>query len=351
MKSAWMLLIAVSLLTLCGVSVQLGISGHLPDGNSFVPLIAGAVVAILCALLLRGGRIRFLLRFHWVAYVIAIALLSALIVFGREYRGALYLPGRINPSELVKLCVVFWSAGYFMRDKSSRKLFSGFRDLAIYVCALGFVLVEVAVAHDFGLIAQLVVTVAVMMFACSWLWGTLALGTVAAGAMFVASHPFGHLAKRFAIWRDPFVDATGASWQVLQGFVAILIGDWCGTGSKFGEAGAIPIASSDFVYAAVAEEWGFIGCAAIMVLWLVVFTCALLAAARKAKTSPNEAILAVGVVASLAVQVILNVAGVLNVLPMTGITLPLISHGGSSLAVTLVFCGLLCALSARDKSG
>ncbi len=349
MRRDWILFAAALALTLCGVSVQLGIAGYLPGGDSFIPLVIGIAAAMSAVLFLGGGRLKYLLEFYWLAYVAAFGLMAALIAFGREYRGALYLPGRINPSELVKLCVVFWSAGYFMRYKKSRGLFSGVGDFLVYVSAFGVLLAEIAVAHDFGLIAQLVITVAVMMFACSWFWGVVSLGTVAAGAAFIAAHPFGHLARRFAVWRDPFADATGSGWQVLQGFVAVLIGGWHGTGAKFGEVGAIPIASSDFVYAAVAEEWGFTGCAVILSLWLIVFIRGLSAAWRKTNTSPVEAVLAVGIVASLALQVILNVAGVLNVLPMTGITLPLISHGGSSLAVTLVFCGLLCAVSSQNK--
>ncbi len=350
MKKDWLLLLAVILLTLCGVSVQLGIAGYLPDVNSFIPLIIGFVAVLFSVLFLNGERIKFLLKFHWFAYLLAMGLVGALIVFGREYRGALYLPGRINPSELVKLCMVFWSAGYFMRDEKSRKLFSGVKDFFVYVCAFAFVLLGLAVVNDFGLIAQLVVTVSVMMFVCSWFWGIVSLGTIAAGAAFVAAHPFGHLAKRFAVWRDPFIDATGSSWQVLQGFVALLVGSWHGVGEKFGEVSAIPIASSDFVYAALAEEWGLIGCAVILGLWLFVFVRGLLISANSIKTLPSVAILAAGIVTSLAVQVILNVAGVLNVLPMTGITLPLISHGGSSQAVTLLFCAILCAAQGKEHS-
>ena len=171
------------------------------------------------------------------------------------------------------------------------------------------------------------------------------------GMAFVAAHPVGHLATRFAVWRDPFGDVTGAGWQVLQGLTAILSGGMTGTGFGMGEVQSVPIVASDFVYAAVAEELGLAGCLAVLALWAFVFVRGVMAAVRRSADSPAEALLAAGIVASLAVQVVLNVAGVLNALPMTGITLPLISLGGSSQATTLMMCGVLVGVSGSRGDG
>jgi len=107
----------------------------------------------------------------------------------------------------------------------------------------------------------------------------------------------------------------------------------------------VPIVTSDFVYAAVAEEIGLVGCALLLIVYATLFSRGLRAAG--ATKTPFERLLCVGLTASLATQTIFNVAGVTKALPMTGITLPLISHGGSSLITTLLIAGMLTGLSDR----
>ena len=169
---------------------------------------------------------------------------------------------------------------------------------------------------------------------------------------FVAAHPSGHLATRFAAWRDPFGDVTGAGWQTLQGLTAILSGGMTGTGFGMGDVQAVPIVASDFVYTALAEEWGLVGCAVVLALYGVGMVRGLMASNRLSRTeNVGGALLAAGLVASLAVQVLLNVGGGLNAVPMTGIPLPLLSLGGSSLMVTLVSLGILLGLSRHCRNG
>ncbi len=347
MKVDWILLVALTLLTGLGVVVQTRLAGTVPDGL-VLPLALGLGAGLVAAVMCAGGRAGRVLRSWgpWLAWGLAFALMAALLVFGRRYRGGLYLPGRINPSELVKLCLVVFAAGRLVGKKglvSARGVFT--------CCGpIGVVGVLVAVAGDFGLLAQLALTLAAVLFAVSWVWGTLAFGVIGLGFACAAVHPVGHLATRFAVWRDPLADTTGAGWQTLQSLAAVVSGGVRGLGFGMGDVNAVPIVSSDFVFAALAEELGLMGCAGVLALWGVVFVRGLLAAARRASQGERtEALLATGIVASLAVQVILNVAGVLNALPMTGIPLPLISHGGSSLAVTLTLCGILCGVARKAK--
>ena len=135
-----------------------------------------------------------------------------------------------------------------------------------------------------------------------------------------------------------------------------------------GEVHSVPIVSSDFVYAALSEELGFAGCSIVLILWLILLLLPLISllsshgdSPRKNGDSPRKDgkngdsppmeigswLLSVGLVTSLGCQLLLNVAGVLNVLPMTGITFPLLSHGGSSLVAVLAMCGIL---NAADSS-
>ncbi len=377
MKRDWWMCAAVVVLAVFGFLLQVRLAGTVPALEGTMPLLAGMVAGVVAAVACGGGRAgRFLEgKGKWIAFVVAVALMLALLAFGRRYRGGLYLPGRINPSEIVKLCLVAFLAGWLGRrkfkvDKVSKagkvgkvdkvgkdvkdlkdlkdlkdvKYLKVFKGLAL----CGLLLLLVAGAGDFGLLAQLAITVAAMLWAESWAWGSISAIVLAGGMAFAAAYPYGHLATRFAVWRDPFGDVTGAGWQTLQGLTAILSGGMTGAGFGLGEVQSVPIVASDFVYAAVAEELGLVGCAIVLALWALVFARGLRTAARRAADAPSEALLATGIVASLAVQLVLNVAGVLNALPMTGITLPLISLGGSSQATTLLMCGVLVGISCAS---
>ena len=337
MRRDWWMCAAVLVLAVFGFLLQVRLAGNVPGLSGLAPLLTGLFGGIAAAAACGGGRAeRFLTgKGKWIAFGVAAALMAALLVFGRRYRGGLYLPGRINPSELVKLCLAAFLAGWMGKPGRTVK--------GLALCAALFLMV--AASGDFGLLAQLAITVAALLWAASWYWGGAAFLLLAGGIALAAAYPSGHLATRFAVWRDPFGDVTGAGWQTLQGLTAILSGGLTGTGFGLGEVQTVPIVASDFVYAAVAEELGLAGCMTILALWAFVFARGICTAVRRAADAPAEALLATGIVASLAVQLVLNVAGVLNALPMTGITLPLISLGGSSQATVLLMCGVLAGVS------
>ena len=355
MRRDWWMCAAVLALAVFGVLLQVRLAGTVPTLQGLSPLLAGMAVGVAASVACGGGRAgRFLEgKGKWIAFGMAVMLLLALVVFGRRYRGGLYLPGRINPSELVKLCLVAFLAGWMGTPGRTTKGLSPRMTQGIVkglsLCGCLFVLV--AVTGDFGLLAQLAITVAAMLWAASWLWGGVAILSIAGGMALVASHPAGHLATRFAVWRDPFGDVTGAGWQTLQGLTAIVSGGMTGAGFGMGNVQAVPIVASDFVYAAMAEDLGLAGCFVVLALWALVLARGIMAAARRTEFAPVEALLATGIVASLAVQLVLNVAGVLNALPMTGITLPLISLGGSSQATVLAMSGVLAGVSGKVSQG
>ena len=343
-RDGW-LLAAVCALAALGFFLQIRIAETVPGVGFFLPYALGSVCGIAAMFVFSGERTDVLLRARWIALGVALVLLAALLVFGRRYRGGLYLPGRINPSELVKLCMVVFAAGTLADGRVTR------RCLAELGAGYGAVALAVAAAKDFGLLAQLAVTVAAVLFAASWSWGCAAFTVLASGVAFMFARPTGHLATRLAVWRDPLADASGAGWQTLQGLTAVVSGGWWGVGAKLGDVRNVPIVASDFVYTALAEEWGLVGCAAVLALYGVIFVRGLMASDRLSRAeNAGGALLAAGLVASLAVQVLLNIGGVLNAVPMTGIPLPLLSLGGSSLVVTLVSLGLLLGLSRPNST-
>lgn len=339
----WMIA-AVCLLAALGFFLQIRIAEAVPGVGFFLPYVLGLVCGMVAMFFFTGERADVLLRARWVAIGMAAALMAALLVFGRRYRGGLYLPGRINPSELVKLCMVVFAAGTLSDGRVTM------RRLLELGAGYGVVALAVALARDFGLLAQLAATGAAVLFAASWFWGCTAFVTIAGGVAFMFMRPTGHLATRLAVWHDPLADAAGAGWQTLQGLTAVVSGGWWGVGAKLGDVRNVPIVASDFVYTALAEEWGLVGCAAVLALYGVIFARGLMASDRLSRAeNAGGALLAAGLVASLAVQVLLNVGGVLNAVPMTGIPLPLLSLGGSSLMVTLVSLGILLGLSRSGR--
>lgn len=331
-------------LALFGVAFQARIAHAAPG---LWPFAAGLAAAFGAAFACGGGRGERLLRGKvggWAALGGAAFLMALLLVFGRRYRGGLYLPGLINPSEFVKIGAVAFAAAAMARreGRPSPALFLGF----------GAVVALAALAGDFGLAAQLAITLAAMLFAVSWAWGSAAFGLVVAGFVFAAMFPAGHLAVRFSVWRDPFADATGSGWQTLQGLVAVVRGGAAGAGFGLGEVQNVPIVSSDFVYAALAEDLGLVGCAAVLAAWSALLAFAFRAARRAADAGRmGSALLASGLAWGIGAQIALNVGGVLNAVPMTGIPLPLVSHGGTSLVATLAACGILAGLAGGHEAG
>ena len=370
--------VLVLVLAAGGFLYQVRLAEALPSARAALPLATGVLLFGVLSVLFARGRLRILLAKPWLFYALAMALMMALMVLGRRYRGGLYLPGRVNPSEFVKLFFVLFVAGHLAQRRAADGRIV-LRTVVVQLMAFGGLALAIVAVRDFGLLAQLGVTWAAILFVASVGWGLVAILGGGVAAMTILAHPFGHLATRVAVWRDPFSNATGAGWQTLQGLAALVSGGWWGKGMGMGEVHSVPIVSSDFIYAALGEELGFAGCAIILVLWMILlilplipFVCSYLPTSGDSPRSSRNGdsprnsrdgdsprssrngdspqwgmeLLAVGLVASLGCQLVLNVAGVLNVLPMTGITFPLLSHGGSSLVAVLAMCGILNAASS-----
>lgn len=175
-------------------------------------------------------------------------------------------------------------------------------------------------------------------------WGYLvAGGAIAALAAYAGFQLFAHARLRFIAWQNPFSDPAGQGWQILQSLSAMFSGGMWGSGLGAGAPGAVPIAASDFIYAVVAEELGFVGCVFLAILYLSLFYRGYRAADQQRNLFAQT--LAAALTTMLALQVLMNIGGVTKAIPLTGITLPLISHGGSSLVTSFIMLGLLAALS------
>ncbi|MDO5118990.1 MAG: FtsW/RodA/SpoVE family cell cycle protein [Coriobacteriales bacterium] len=156
---------------------------------------------------------------------------------------------------------------------------------------------------------------------------------------------FYHVQVRVQIWIDPFADPSGSGLQIVQSLYSLADGSLVGTGIGKGLPRLIPIVESDFIFSAIGEEMGLLGGSAVLILFML-FTVRGLATAARAK-SDTSAFAAVGLTAAVAVQAFIIVGGVTKFLPLTGVTLPFMSQGGSSLLASFIIVGLL--LRAGDE--
>jgi cell division protein FtsW len=152
---------------------------------------------------------------------------------------------------------------------------------------------------------------------------------------------------RVEAWWDPWADPSGRSFQIVQSLIALAAGGVFGSGPGLGAPTLIPVVHSDFLFAALGEEWGLLGIVAMLAL-LLAFVFRGLQIAVRAPNAFNQ-LLAAGLTALIGVQALLIIGGVIKVIPLTGLTLPFMSYGGSSLLVHFIMLGLLLRLSGSNQ--
>jgi cell division protein FtsW (lipid II flippase) len=301
-------------------------------------------------------------KYTWAA--IGVGLLLAVLVLGRDVNGArlgiAIGPLTAQPSELLKVILVVFLAGYLSENQSllaeeSTRL-GPIRlpplpylapMVAMWAMALGIVVVE----RDLGAALLFFLVFLLLLYVATARASYVVLGLIAAAIGGVLVYLLlGYVRTRVDVWIDPFADAQGAGYQVVQALHAFARGGLIGTGLGGGLptiAGRPPIPAlhTDFPFAALGEELGLVGILAILGLYLVVIERGL----RIAAAAPDEfrSILAAGLSLVVGVQAFIILAGNLKIIPLTGITLPFISYGGSSLLANGLVVGLLIALSDR----
>jgi len=315
----------------------------------------GLALMLLLILLFRKGRYRMLEPLAVPCVIAAIALLGVIFVWGVRYRGALFFTGYTNPSELVKILLIIFLSGFLIRwRKELKDTAAGLPRLTSAAVILllifwGMPMALLLVQRDLGLIVMLNAVLIVLIFMATGRASYLAVGFLFGAAFCTAAYAFtAHGQARFVTWLNPFADSTGKSWQILQALSAMYSGGLWGVGLGGGSPEYIPIASSDLVYAVIGEEIGYVGCGVVVVFFLALFFRGYRIASQVA--NPFGRLLAAGIVTTLTFQTLLNIGGVTKSLPLTGTTLPFISHGGSSLLTTFLSVGLLLALSEKEPA-
>lgn len=279
------------------------------------------------------------------------------LVHGEEVNGArLWLqvgPMQLQPGELAKLTMVVFLAGYLARKRMLLSvanhrvgplLLPAPRHLAPVLAAAGAALVIMVAQKDLGTSLLFLGVFIVMLYVGTGrlAYPTIGLATFAAGAA-VAYRIFGHVQARIAIWFDPWSRIDDQGYQLAQSLFALGTGGLTGTGLGLGLPDDIPFAATDAIFAVLGEELGLLGATAVLLLYLVIVVRGF----RIALDADSEVgtLLAAGLTTILGLQVFVIVGGLTRVVPFTGITLPFVSYGGSSLLSNYVLLALLLRIS------
>jgi peptidoglycan glycosyltransferase len=320
-------------------------------------IAVGVGAFILTLLFLR--RVRDLERYRWTIGLGGVGLLLLPLVpgVGKTINGAKIWVGigpvSFQPGEFAKILLAVFFASYLV-EKRELLAVSSFRlgplplpdpkHLGPVLLAWGVSLVVMVAQRDLGssllFFALFVALLWVSTERATYLVVGLAL--FAGGALF-AHTQFSHVQQRVDIWLDPWQDPKDDGFQIVESAFAFSAGGVTGTGLNLGSPTRIPYAETDFIFAAVGEELGLVGASAVLLAFLLIVGAGLRIALRT--EVPFERLLATGLTVLIGVQSFIIMAGVVRLLPLTGVTLPFVSYGGSSLIANYVLLALLLRIS------
>lgn len=350
------LLNAIGLVLIARLDVAYHPHRHLA-GAQLRWLVISVVIFVATLVFVRDVRTLARYRYTWAAAGVALILLPIVPGVGQTINGArLWVrlgPLSFQPGEFGKICLVLFFAGYL---SERREL------LAVAIRRIGPI--GIPEFRHFGpiLVAWLVSVVvliqekelgaSLLFFAIFvvMIWVATArpiyplAGLVLfSGGAYVSYHLFGYVRARFAVWLDPFATAHGRGYQIVQSLFALATGGVFGTGLGLGRPDLIPEVSTDFIFSAVGEELGLVGTTALLCAYAL-FGARAFGLATRCRDDFSK-LLVTGLATVFSLQTVLIIGGVTRLIPLTGVTLPFMSYGGSSLLANFVMVALLLRVS------
>ena len=299
---------------------------------------AATVIALFIPVIIR--KLKILPRLTWLYASLGIIALLAVFALATISGGAklsLTVGGiSFQFSEIVKITLVFYLASTLYRDHS-------FKKVAVATIVAGIHVIILVASTDLGNALVFFVTYLVMVLAATKRPAYTAAGLGAGALAAVGSYfAFSHVRARVTAWLDPFSVYEKSGYQIVQSLFAIGAGGWMGMGLCQGRPGTIPVASKDFIFAAICEEFGCLFGIGLILVCLSLFLMILNMSLHIHQ--PFYKLIAVGLGAEYAFQVFLTIGGVTKLIPLTGITLPLVSYGGSSVMSTIIMLAIVQGL-------
>lgn len=345
-----------------------------PDGDKFILIFASVLAVVGVAMLYRINPNTAIKQLIWIALgiigyilivvilpdlksfakyknvymIITLVLMPLALIFGTEQFGAKnwILIGTISfqPSEFAKIALVLYLAAALATYESKKSFKEEVKQLFQPALVAGFSMGCMVLQRDLGSaliffgisITLLYVATSKKKYVFTAL-GLAAIGSVAGYTM------FGHVRERVMIWRDPWKYALGSSYQIVEGMYSIAAGGLFGVGLGQGHFQNLPVKESDMIYAIICEEFGIIFAIGLMIIYFLLFYRGI-RAAFVTKDSYSQ-LIAVGFSTMIACQTLVIIGGIFSVIPLTGITLPIISYGGSSVLTIFFALGILQKIS------
>jgi len=350
-------LLAIGLVMVLSASTEISFT---QTGNQYEIAIRQLLFATLGLILMFiTSRLPLLFFTKWANWIIAFAIGLLVIVLvpsigvsvaGQRNWLIIYGSFRLQPSEFAKLALIIWGAAVLSQKMKSVEL--TWSQLLSPVYWVGLLITALVVAQgDVGTALIILPIVLALYYAAGApliLNAANALLGVLAIAVLTLQAPY--RMQRWLSWRDPAADPEGAGWQIIQGQYALAEGGifGLGLGASRQKWGWLPAAHTDFIFAVIGEELGLVGTFFVLFLFLVIII-SIITVARKTKNYYTR-IYATGLAGWILIQSVINLGGVLGLLPITGVPLPLISYGGSSLIFILISIGGLLACVRNEPA-
>ena len=351
------LFLTVSMLVSIGLVMQYRID--ITNANRQLLWFMIGIAAYLLTMIL-FGKLHFWnkLRFLYMAVVFVLLILTA--IFGKEINGSknwIIIKGiSIQPSEIIKLFFCLTIACFYSKlpsdsKKDKRKRIMGIPSDEIYLCVFVYICMGALclVQREWGtaLLLFLVYFSMCSIYKTNHLLKLINIGGIIFAALIGYFFLAGHIGVRVEIWKNPWQDPLGKGYQIVQSLIAIVSGGYFGLGLGLGSPHLIPFRESDFIFAAICEEMGiFTGIAVILLYFLLTYR-----GVKTAMKCENEFLKAacMALVLCFGFQTFIIVGGVIKLIPLTGITLPFVSYGGSSMISSFIILGVITAFSFAEK--
>jgi rod shape determining protein RodA len=350
----WLLLVVVLLICGLGVTEIRSATEHTKFAGAHIRQVYWVLGGVGAMFLISLVNYQALLeQIHWF-YLASVASLMAVLVFGTRALGAkrwIKLPGgnHFQPSEWVKLILILAVAKFFA-DMRQREL--SWSDFVKAGALVGIPMLLVLKQPDLGTALTYLPIAAMGLFlgGLQWRQGLAVFLLATVGISIVFFVPKVHVLKsyqkqRLTSYQDPDSDPLGSGYQVKQSMIAVGSGGlWGGKGSQT-HGNFLPVPQTDFIFAAFSEEHGFVGALGVLLLYFIV----LMRLTQNAQTAPDRAgtFVVMGVVAVLSFHILVNVGMVVGFMPVTGIPLPLMSYGGSSVLFMFLALGMVMNVRMR----